>query len=379
MTLRAPTMGRVSGRLRLAVAGAVVLTVLATATATAAAAPPTPMGGQADAGPRTPTPGFLLDRGRYRPFDAPQARSSTLPYGINNYGAIVGRYDDGSEQPFLRDRRGRFTTLRIPGARSAWASGINDRGQIVGTARNGTGGDRGFLRDAHGRITTIRVPGAKATTAQKLNDRGQITGYFDTTNNDPRVQPTGFLLDRGRYIKIAVPSAVTTTAVGINNRTQVVGQYRDADGRFHGYVWQRGRFTTIDAPGAVGTSLIDINDRGQLLGALVEPDGTLRGFVLERGRYSTFAAPGAAITAPNDINNRGQIVGFSVSNPAAATARGFLLARGVNGPFTPVRFPGAPSTLAIGLNDAGTITGTYNNPDAAPSPPSSAPPMGRMA
>jgi uncharacterized membrane protein len=329
MEVSAPQRARLG-----AAAGVVVVTSLTTATAAAA---PTTTGEQADARPRSLTPGFLLQRGRYTTIEVPGATVETAPTGINN------------------------------------------RGQIVGTARNGTGGDRGFLRDAHGRITTIRVPGAKATTAQKLNDRGQITGYFDTTNNDPRVQPTGFLLDRGRYIKIAVPSAVTTTAVGINNRTQVVGQYRDADGRFHGYVWQRGRFTTIDAPGAVGTSLIDINDRGQLLGALVEPDGTLRGFVLERGRYSTFAAPGAAITAPNDINNRGQIVGFSVSNPAAATARGFLLARGVNGPFTPVRFPGAPSTLAIGLNDAGTITGTYNNPDAAPSPPSSAPPMGRMA
>jgi hypothetical protein len=78
--------------------------------------------------------------------------------------------------------------------------------------RNGArSSQRGFLRDARGRITTIRVPGAKATTAQKLNDRGQITGYFDTTNNDPRVQPTGFLLDRGRFTKIAVPGVVTTT------------------------------------------------------------------------------------------------------------------------------------------------------------------------
>ena len=110
------------------------------------------------------------------------------------------------------------------------------------------------------------------------------------------------------------------------------------------------------------------------------PRSLTPGFLLQRGRYTTIEVPGATVeTAPTGINNRGQIVGFSVSNPAAATARGFLLARGVNGPFTPVRFPGAPSTLAIGLNDAGTITGTYNNPDAAPSPPSSAPPMGRMA
>ena len=45
---------------------------------------------------------------------------------------------------------------------------------------------------------------------------------------------------------------------------------------------------------------------------------------------------------------------------------GFLLAKGVNGRFTPIDFPGAPSTAAFGLNDRGQITGTYANPDAAP-------------
>jgi probable HAF family extracellular repeat protein len=137
------------------------------------------------------------------------------------------------------------------------------------------------------------------------------------------------------------------------------------------------RFRTIDAPGAVGTSLFDINDRGQIVGARLEPDGTFRGFVLERGRYTTLAAPGAVTTVPGDINNRGQVVGFASTD--GTTARGFLLARGVNGPLTPVSFPGAPSTLAFGLNDVGTITGTYNNPDAAPSPqPTATPPMGRV-
>jgi DNA-directed RNA polymerase specialized sigma24 family protein len=63
-----------------------------------------------------------------------------------------------------------------------------------------------------------------------------------------------------------------------------------------------------------------------------------------------------------------------------ATDRARTLQRqGVNGPLTPVSFPGAPSTLAFGLNDVGTITGTYSNPDAAPGPqPTATPPMGRV-
>jgi hypothetical protein len=72
-------------------------------------------------------------------------------------------------------------------------------------------------------------------------------------------------------------------------------------------------------------------------------------------------------------------VGYT-ANPATATARGLLLAKGAGGPFTPISVPGAPSTLALGLNDRGQVTGTYNNPNATHSPPrSGTPPMGRMA
>jgi uncharacterized membrane protein len=326
-------------RLGVLIAGVVVATSL---TATTAAAAPTTMevsGSRTATTPRSPSPGFLLDRGRYTTIEAPGATEET------------------------------------------GAGGINNRGVIVGGARGGGRPDRGSLRDARRRYSTFRFPGARSTLAAKINDRGQLTGYYSNTTDDPRdgADLAGFLRDaRGRYTRIAVPGARTTTAVGINNHGRVVGEYQDAAGRIHGYVWERGRFQSIDAPGAVATTLTDINDRGQMVGGRQEPDGTIRGFVLERGRFRFFAAPGAGVTAPFDINNRGQVVGFTASD-LAAPAQGFLLARGVNGPFTPISFPGALSTLAFGLNDRGQVTGTYNNPNAAPGPPpATTPPMGRM-
>jgi len=99
--------------------------------------------------------------------------------------------------------------------------------------------------------------------------------------------------------------------------------------------------------------------------------------MLERGRFSSFADPGAVITIPGDINNRGQIVGSTSTD--GVTGLGFLLAKGVKGPVTPISFPDAPTTFPFGLNDRGQITGTYNNPNAAPSPPpATAPPMALM-
>jgi probable HAF family extracellular repeat protein/YD repeat-containing protein len=349
--------------LRLAVAGGVLLTALTTATATAA--PPTPTGvsaperprlgaaasatpssrAGASTRPRTPIPGFLLERGRYTRFDAPDAVVQTVPFGINNRGVIVGKHTD--------------------------AAGV----------------DHGFRRDARGRFVTIDVPGGVPTQLTKINDRGQIVGRYETI---PGVYSfRGFLLTDGRLVRLDVPGAMYTQPLGINNRGQVVGEYRTPDGRSHGFRWERGRFTTIDKPDAPATSLVDINDRGQILGATADPaDGAglaaLRPFVLDRGRFVSFRAPDAPATIPYDLNNRGQIVGYTAAptatDPFLAGARGFLLARGARGPFTPIDVPGAPRSVAYGLNDADAIVGQYENTAATPSPqPDDMQALGRMS
>jgi YD repeat-containing protein len=330
--------------LRLAVAGAVLPTALTTATATAA--PPIPTGVSAPARPRpgtaasatnssrtdastrprTPIPGFLLERGRYTKFDAPDAVVQTVPFGINNRGVIVGK----------------FTT----------ADGV----------------DHGFRRDARGRFTTIDVTGAAATQLTKINDRGQIVGRYQTAPGGPFFR--GLLVDGGRLVRLDVPGAMYTQPLGINNRGQAVGQYQTPDGRIHGFRWERGRFTTIEKPGAPATSLVDISERGQILGATADPaDGAglaaLRPFVLDRGRFVSFRAPDAPATVPYGLNNRGQIVGYiaapTATDPFLPGARGFLLARGARGPFTSIDVPGAPRNLVRGLNDRGQLVGSYEN------------------
>jgi hypothetical protein len=84
-----------------------------------------------------------------------------------------------------------------------------------------------------------------------------------------------------------------------------------------------------------------------------------------------------------DINNRGQIAGFTLApteQDPQAGARGFLLAKGTGGPFTPIDVPDAPRNLVYGLNDRNQIVGSYENTAATPSPqPTGTPPTGRMA
>ena len=310
-------------------------------TATAAASPPTPMGPQADRQTLAAlTPGFLLDQGRYTTLEVPGATVETAPGAINNRGQIVG----GA-------RGGGFPTAASCGTRAA-------------------------------DTPPFRFPGARSTLAQKINDRGQITGLYSTTTDDPRdgADPAGFLLrPRAATPASRSPARAPPPRSGSTTAARWSASTRTPTAAIHGYVWERGRFTTIDAPGAAGTSLTDINDRGQIVGVRLEADGTFRGFMLERGRFTTFAAPGAVITIPGDINNRGQIVGSTATDRPTETALGFLLAKGVKGPAHPDQLPRCAQHLGVRPQRRGQITGTYNNPNAAPSPPpATAPPMGWM-
>jgi probable HAF family extracellular repeat protein/YD repeat-containing protein len=339
-----PTTTRRS-RLRLALTAAIVVLAAVTAstasvtTAAAveastaevtllAAAPAQP-----DTSPRTPVPGFLRQRGRFTKFDAPDAVIQTAPFGINNRGTIVGKYND--------------------------AEGLQ----------------HGFRRDARGRFVTIDFPGARETQLTRINDRGWIVGRYETTPPDPGRRFRGFLRQHdGELVMINYPGAISTQPLGINNRGQVVGQYVTPDGTSHGFRWERGRFATIDRPGAAATALTDINDQGLIVGAEAgdfSDPASIRPFLLERGRFTTLPAFDARVTYPfYDINNRGQIAGSTLAptdTDELAGARGFLLARGANGPITPIDVPGAPRNLVSGLNDAGAIVGQYENTSASAS------------
>jgi probable HAF family extracellular repeat protein len=278
----------------------------------------------------------VLERGRYTIIEAPDPGVWLFPFDINNRGQLAGEY------------------VRVG------PDGIGDS-------------ESGFLRDRRGRVTVLDIPGAKGTEVVKLNDRGQVVGEYsqDTPIVNNSANPRDYLWDRGRVTTIEIPGAdpVRTEPLGLNNRGQVVGPYLDRNGALHGFLWDEGRITTIDVPGATGTSPTAVNDRGQLLGVYTDAAGAFHGFVLSRGRYVSFDAPDQGdFPLPLDINNRGQIVGYTVDDPVTmAGARGFLLAKGARGPATPISFPGAPGTIATGINDQGQIVGFYENPNAAPS------------
>ena len=234
------------GWLRLAVAGVVMVSVTMT-TATAAVVAPasavTPTAGRPGPGgtsPRSPFPGFVLERGRYTSIEAPDPDVWLFPFDINNRGQLTGEYvrvgPDGipySESGFVRDKRGRVTVLDIPGAKGTEAVKLNDRGQAVGEYSqdtpivNDSANPRDYLWD-RGRVT-IEIPGADPVRTEPLglNNRGQVVGLFDdpVTMAGARV-PAGQGGEGARHAD-QLPGAPGTIATGINDQGQIVGFYEN--------------------------------------------------------------------------------------------------------------------------------------------------------
>src|SRR5437867_2620661 len=138
-----------------------------------------------------------------------------------------------------------FEFIDVPNAGPTVATGINNRGQIVGLFV--ASGTHGFLL-SKGQFATIDViPGASDTEAYGLNDKGDIVGIFTSDGGTFH----GFLLTQGSFIRLDVPGASSTNALSINNAGRIVGISRGTGE--HGFSFSHGRFVAIDVPGALST------------------------------------------------------------------------------------------------------------------------------
>jgi YVTN family beta-propeller protein len=212
----------------------------------------------------------------------------------------------------------------------------------------------------------ITLAASGSTSAQKLvpvNYPGAVTSQIFAINNRGVSVGTGpdhaFILSNGTFTNIDVPGGVETQPFGINDNGDVVGAYFDPSfTQQHGFLLKAGAYTTIDYPGASGTQARGINNAGQIVGEYSTP-GHTHGFRLIAGVFSTLdCSCGASVTTELlALNNNGTIVGGYVD--AGGVTRGLKYSAGT---FTTINFPGSSATLIDGINDAGTLSGTFLDP-----------------
>lgn len=215
--------------------------------------------------------GFVSDGEHFEQVDIEGSPFITVD-GINNRGVAVGWFADPGYacwHGFIRHPDGEIEVLPDPAPCTPFyysgAMDINESGTIVGRYFDRTAGvsARGFVY-RNGKLTTHHVPGARHTDFGGINDHGQIAGSALFQENGAFVGRL-FILDGDAYQLVDFPAGVFGAVYDINNRGEVVGELYYADGP-RGFVYRNGTFTLIDYPGALNTGVFANNDRGDIAG-----------------------------------------------------------------------------------------------------------------
>jgi probable HAF family extracellular repeat protein len=249
----------------------------------------------------------------------------TSASGINARGDIVGSYTDGTGRAhgfLLRD--GEFTTIDFPESVASDARGIGPDGDIVGTYRlaGQTGQSHGYVRTKDGAFVAVNSTGHINTIAQRILADGTILGCRH--DNDIMESMKGIMVSREGYSETEVFASMHNGATP--DRRHIVGLYTnmEAGNRGEGYRIDDGVFTALLVPNSTSTAAWDINPAGQIVGVYRSTDAKVHGFVLRDEGYVTIDFPGATVTRAFGINARGDVVGNYI---AAGTTHGYLASR----------------------------------------------------
>jgi probable HAF family extracellular repeat protein len=238
---------------------------------------------------------------------------------------------------------------------------------------------RGFVWE-DGAMRALPTLGGNNGFATGSNNRGQVVGWAENTVPDPTCVPPQVLQfraviwgpRRGQIQELPpLPGDTTTAATAVNDRGQVAGISGICDravGRFsaiHAVLWERGLPIDLGTLGgrAWNTSMA-INQRGDVAGFsnVSAADGgrfNARAFLWTRadGLRDLGTLPGDAVSQALGINERRQVVGLSCT-AGFASCRAFLWQDGVMTDLNTLAAGDAGHLVfANDINDLGQITG----------------------
>ncbi|HEU4829107.1 MAG TPA: hypothetical protein VFT04_07915 [Gemmatimonadales bacterium] len=292
-------------------------------------------------------------------------------------------------------------TLGGTGSTVPWP-GLNERGMVVGIAhiaQQDTLGEgwscvfflpnpndeicRGFFWE-NGVMTAMPTLGGDRSFATGVNNRGQVVGWAETavidptchpTDSDQRLQFNAVLWEPKRNRITALrpfPGDSASAATAINDSGQAVGISGDCDiavGRFsakRAVLWDRGEVRELpNLGGEAWHTPMDISEAGDVVG-FSNPPGVTGGDLVPHGFFWSPRSPGAITDIPpldgDDnsqafaLNSRRQVVGVSCKG---AACRAFLWENGKLHDLQDLAelAPGDSIISARDINDRGEITG----------------------
>ena len=222
--------------------------------------------------------GFTYDNGAITVFAPPGDGILTLTRGNNDAGTVVGGsfYNTAPRERGFSYDGVSFTEISVPGSVRTGLRDINNNGVMTGRARI-AGQNVAILYDGVN-VTQISLPGATSNIGEGLNDAGQVVG----TATDALGQSLAFYYDGASTTSFAIGAAQCNQAWGINNAGDIVGVYTslaDCSDAAHGFVRHLGVDYTVDVPGAAQTDVLGINDDGWITGAYIDANGATHAFI----------------------------------------------------------------------------------------------------
>ena len=249
----------------------------------------------------------------YTDVHANKTALETDTYGVNNAGVIVGDYvDSKSVQHGMILAGTKLTTVdnkaceAISGTGGISFYGVNSAGAAAGWCTNTkTGLDTGFVY-AKGKFTAVNFPKSNGTEATGINDKGEVVGlYFDSAN-----LTHGFSKIGTKYTSISVKGGTNTVAWGVNNAGQITVYTTNSAGTFDSYLMTGTKLKKIDNPGAgtTGTIVHTPSNVGDIDGTYYNSAGTEMGWLLHKGKYYDVVDTGG-VTRADGLNDKSELVG----------------------------------------------------------------------
>ncbi len=267
-----------------------------------------------------------------------------------------------------------YTLLSYPGTLTTFANGMNlgaTTSEIEIAGGYGAApilNQGGFLARVSGTETVTETykavndphaPGDLQLAAD-VNDSGQIVGFFaDSSDNDH-----GYEVSDGRFTAINFPGSTSTFAQGINDSGEVVGFWGTSTAYGGSFTLIGGTYASFNYSGAAPgqTFALGVNSGGEISGWYNDTSGVSHGFLLSGGTYTSIDPPGSVGTIAIGINDAGDIVGSycttSECNSTGEGEQGFVLSNGV---FTTIAIPGEFYTSVSGINNNGVLIGNYQD------------------
>lgn len=280
----------------------------------------------------------------------------------DNRGLIVGSAETSAKDPFTEDFCGFDANSGVPptgliclgflwhdgvmsalptlGGNNAQATGVNNRGQVVGLAETS-------IQDANcaspqvfdikaviwgpraGEIHELPpLPGDASSWATGINDREQVVGMSGRCvsanfNGHGVVPQHGVIWENDAVTDLGnLGGTQINFPFAISSKGQVVGQSTIAgDLHVHAFLWQKGVMSDLGVlPGDTDSTAFGLNNRGEVVGGSCN-QATCRAFLWKDGvmiNLNTLVKPGSTplqLFFGNDINSHGEIAAFAF-NPS---------------------------------------------------------------